>query len=176
MMQRFVPLLSFAAVLAACQTTIAEQPPQRLGSATLRLADGTAAGTARLYGEGASLNVSVALSGMAPGEHAVHLHAVGSCEGPDFTSAGPHLNPAGQQHGTENPSGAHLGNLPNARIGESGTGMVSATLRLPRAQALETLFDADGTAIVVHESADDYRTDPSGAAGSRIACGVLTPG
>ena len=175
-MQRCAPMLALAAMLAGCQTTIAEQPPQRLGSATLRLADGSQAGTARLYGEGTALNVSVALSGMAAGERAVHLHAVGSCEAPDFTSAGPHLNPGGQQHGSENPAGAHLGDLPNVTIGERGTGMVSATLSLSRDTALAAIFDADGTAVVVHESADDYRTDPSGAAGGRIACGVLTQG
>jgi Cu-Zn family superoxide dismutase len=80
-----------------------------------------------------------------------------------------------KQHGTENPAGAHLGDLPNLVVGAAGTGTVSATLRGTRADVLKDIFDADGTAVVVHATADDYRTDPSGNSGGRIACGVLTP-
>ena len=165
--------LPIAAVLAGCQTTD-ELPTDRLGQATLRLANGLPAGTAQLLGSGSQLNISIALVGLSQGGHGVHLHRVGSCEAPDFESAGEHLNPDGRQHGTQNTAGAHLGDLPNAIVGGPGAGTVSATLRGTRDAVLSRLFDADGTAVVVHASPDDYRTDPSGNSGSRIACGVLT--
>lgn len=168
-----LPVVLIAA-LAACQT-IDEVPTDRLGQATLRLGNGLPAGTVQLLGSGTQVNISVGLIGMQSGPHAVHLHMVGSCETPSFTSAGGHLNPGGNEHGADNPKGAHLGDLPNATIGAAGAGTVSATLRGERAEVLARIFDADGTAVVVHEGADDYKTNPSGAAGKRVACGVLTP-
>jgi len=165
--------LPLAVLLAGCQTTD-ELPTERLGQATLRLASGLPGGTAQLLGSGSQVNISIAVVGLSQGVHGVHLHTTGSCEAPDFESAGGHLNPDGRQHGTQNPAGAHLGDLPNIVIGGSGAGTVSATLRGSRAEVLARLFDADGTAVVVHAAADDYRTDPSGASGARIACGVLS--
>jgi superoxide dismutase, Cu-Zn family len=173
-MNRTVALaLAGSAALAGCQTTD-ELPTDRLGQATLRLANGLPAGTAQLLGSGSQVNVSVALVGISQGVHGAHLHMVGSCDAPDFASAGAHLNPEGRQHGAQNPAGAHLGDLPNVTIGSSGAGSVSATLNGSRDAVLARLFDGDGTAVVVHAGPDDYRTDPSGNSGSRIACGVLT--
>lgn len=165
--------LPFAAALAGCQT-IDEIPNERLGQATLRLASGLPGGTAQLLASGSQVNISIAVVGLTPGVHGVHLHTTGKCEAPEFTSAGPHLNPAGHQHGTSNPAGPHLGDLPNVTVGSTGAGTVSATLPGTREEVLAQLFDGDGTAVVVHASADDYRTDPSGNSGGRIACGVLT--
>ena len=162
-----------AALLASCET-VDEIPNERLGQATLRLASGLPGGTAQLLVSGAQVNISIAVAGLAPGVHGVHLHMTGSCEAPEFTSAGAHLNPGGHQHGTSNPAGAHLGDLPNVTVGSLGTGTVSATLPGTRDEVLAQLFDGDGTAVVVHASADDYRTDPSGNSGTRIACGVFT--
>lgn len=159
--------------LTACQT-VDELPTERLGQATLRLANGLPGGTAQLLASGAQVNISVAAIGISPGVHGVHLHRIGSCEAPDFTSAGGHLNPGDRQHGHENPAGAHLGDLPNLTTGSAGAGTMSATLPGSRDEVLARLFDADGTAVVVHATADDYRTDPSGNSGARIACGVLT--
>jgi len=173
MIRPLAVVLPIAALLAGCQTA-GEMPTERLGQATLRLANGLPGGTAQLLASGSQVDVSVALVGISSGVHGVHLHMVGSCEAPGFESAGGHLNPDGREHGTENPDGAHLGDLPNATVGSSGAGTVSATLRGSREDVLARLFDADGTAVVVHASADDYRTDPSGNSGSRIACGVLT--
>jgi Cu-Zn family superoxide dismutase len=169
-------LTTFAAIglaLAGCES-IQQLPTERLGSATLRFANGLPAGTAQLYGNGTEVSISVALAGFEPGTHGVHLHMTGACTAPDFTSAGGHLNPGGHQHGTDNPDGSHLGDLPNATIGATGGGTVSATLRGTRSDVLSAIFDGDGTAVVVHATADDYRTDPSGNAGSRVACGVLS--
>jgi Cu-Zn family superoxide dismutase len=170
---RYAALGFFGLALAGC-ATLEQLPTERVGSAILRLGNGVPAGTAQLLGSGTTLNISVALAGLTPGTHGVHLHMTGSCEAPDFQSAGGHLDPGGREHGTENPQGAHLGDLPNVMIGANGAGTVSATLRQPRAAALAAIFDADGTAVVVHEGADDYRTDPSGNSGERVACGVFT--
>lgn len=165
--------LPLAAVLAGCQT-IDEAPNERLGQATLQLANGLPGGTLQLLASGSQVNVSIAVVGISPGVHGVHLHTTGSCVAPEFTSAGGHLNPGGHQHGTSNPAGSHLGDLPNLTVGSTGAGTVSATLSGTRDEVLAQLFDGDGTAVVVHASADDYRTDPSGNSGARIACGVLT--
>jgi Cu-Zn family superoxide dismutase len=170
---RLIACGALGLALTGCQT-LAQVPTERLGSATLHLANGLPAGTAQLFGNGTELTVTVALAGLPAGTHGLHLHMVGKCEGPDFTSAGGHLNPGGHQHGTENPAGAHLGDLPNVVIGPNGTGTITATLRGTRDADLAEIFDADGTAVVVHAMADDYRTDPSGNSGARIACGVLT--
>lgn len=165
-----LPLL----VLTGCET-IDELPTERVGQATLHLANGQPGGTAQLFAGSSQVTISVAAAGMTQGSHGIHLHMVGRCDAPEFTSAGGHLNPTMRQHGTENPAGAHLGDLPNLIVGASGTGTVTATLNGPREQVLAQIFDTDGTAVVVHAGPDDYRTDPSGNSGARIACGVLTP-
>ncbi len=183
-MNRF-PLLvvpALAMALAACEASEApvDQPtaeaeqPALLGGTTINLADGGDAGSAELNAAGDKVTISITLANLPEGTHAVHLHTTGTCEGPDFTSAGPHLNPGMKEHGTENPAGAHLGDLPNAVIGADGSGSISATLRGTREEVLSAIFDEDGTAVVVHEGEDDYVTDPSGDAGGRIACGVLS--
>ncbi|AKH43474.1 Cu-Zn family superoxide dismutase [Altererythrobacter atlanticus] len=166
--------LSLAAALSGCKT-MDEQPSERLGHAVLIGTDGTRVGTARLLSRGSVVNISVAITGLPQGRHAVHLHTIGACDAPDFASAGAHLNPGGRQHGFENPAGAHLGDLPNVTLNAAGAGTMSATLEGLRAELLPQIFDLDGTAVVVHQLADDYATDPSGAAGSRIACGVFMP-
>ena len=158
--------------LSGCQTVM-EQPAGIVGTAQLKQRNGLPAGVASIFDEGGTLTVSVAMAGLSPGVHAVHLHTTGNCESADFTSAGGHLNPDGKQHGTLNPAGAHLGDLPNATLDAQGKGVVSAALPGTSAEALAALFDGDGTAVVVHEKADDYRSDPAGDAGSRVACGVV---
>lgn len=118
--------------------------------------------------------IKLKLSNLSPGVHALHLHSVGRCDPPDFTSAGPHFNPYGKRHGLNNPAGAHAGDLPNITVGSDGTlsDMIFVTGVSLRG-GTGTLFDSDGTAIVVHEKADDNFTDPAGNAGARIACGVI---
>ena len=169
---RLIPCLAIAGALGACQTMTTETA-DTIATTQLRTTAGAPAGMANVYATGDVVTVSVALQGLEPGVHAVHLHTTGDCSAADFTSAGGHLNPTGREHGKENPAGQHLGDLPNATIGSAGTGTVSASLPVTRAEAIATMFDADGTAVVVHAGADDYRTDPAGDAGSRVACGVL---
>jgi len=123
---------------------------------------------------GDSLRVRVEAMGMRAGTYGAHVHTTGRCDPPDFTTAGPHWNPTGQQHGKNNPRGMHKGDLPNLSVGTDGRGSFEFTI--PSASisgGANALMDSDGAAIVVHASADDYRTDPSGNSGGRIACGVL---
>lgn len=154
--------------------TATETPAsETVGSASLTLADGTPAGTVELLTNGGNLTLKVAVTGIPEGTHGFHLHTTGECTPPDFTSAGGHLNPAGKEHGHENPAGSHLGDLPNLIVAADGTASTTANLGSEDQSVIDSLFDADGTAVMVHADADDYRTDPTGNAGSRLACGVL---
>ncbi|HVR90275.1 MAG TPA: superoxide dismutase family protein [Novosphingobium sp.] len=161
-----------ALALTGC-ASIGGIPTTRAGSAVLVSANGLPAGTASIGAAGDRLTLTVAVGGLPEGIHGIHLHTTGRCDASGFTSAGGHLNPAGHQHGSLNPNGSHLGDLPNLAVGGNGAGAITATLSGTRAELERALFDVDGTAIVIHASADDYRTDPSGNSGARIACGVL---
>lgn len=123
------------------------------------------------------LIVNIKAQGMSPGPHGVHIHETGKCEGPDFSSAGGHWNPASKQHGFDNPQGAHAGDFFNLDIGADGTGALEATIAGGQlSDGDDALLDADGAAFVVHEGADDLKTDPSGESGGRLACGVFVGG
>lgn len=172
-MQRIVTPALIALALAGCATV--DNRTTNLGSAQLANAEGRPIGTAVFYRRAGETTVSITVNGTPGAVHGMHLHAVGKCEAP-FTSAGPHLNPGGHQHGKDNPQGAHLGDLPNVTIDKAGLGTANASLGLDAAAIDAALFDADGTAVVLHAAADDYRTDPSGNSGARIACGVLNRG
>ena len=163
---------AMVASLSAC-TTMADVPLDAVGEARLTFANGQPAGTATLLNDARGLRIIVNATGMTPGAHGFHLHTVGKCEAPGFTSAGGHLNPDNRKHGTMAAGGAHLGDLPNLQIGANGAG--SATEIVPGGPgALGSIFDGDGTAVVVHAQPDDYRTDPTGNAGDRVACGVFS--
>ena len=125
--------------------------------------DGQSAGGASLSGN----SLTIEASGLAPGAHGLHLHAVGRCDPPDFASAGPHWNPANRKHGSENPEGPHMGDLPNLMV--AADGHATLTLTVP-----PDLVDEDGAALIIHAAPDDYRTDPSGNSGARIACAAFT--
>lgn len=112
------------------------------------------------------------------GQHGIHFHAVGKCEGADFASAGAHFNPTSKMHGAKNPQGPHLGDLPNLPIDAStatqGGYAASLTTKMVTLSAgLASILDADGTALVIHASPDDETTDPTGNSGGRVACAVL---
>jgi superoxide dismutase, Cu-Zn family len=135
--------------------------------ATLRDSAGSTLGTVKID-DGRMTVMGV---GMAPGAHGLHIHAVGLCEGPDFKSAAGHWNPDMKQHGRDNPMGAHRGDFPNLIIGADGKGSIAVDL----AGDIVSLIDADGSSVIVHAAADDFKTDPSGNSGARLACGVLKP-
>jgi len=120
--------------------------------------------------------IEAEFTGLPPGSHGFHIHETGLCE-PPFGAAGGHFNPTGKQHGRDNPRGAHVGDLMNLHVPESGIMTVSAVAEgaTLKARGDHSLADADGSALVVHENADDNVSDPSGDAGGRIACGVIVP-
>ena len=161
-----------ALTLTGCES-LGDIPTERLGSASFQLSNGIPAGTAQLFGNGDTVSLTVAVTGIAPGEHGFHLHTTGSCTRPDFTSAGGHLNPTGEGHGLEDNDGSHLGDLPNLMVASNGSATTTVALRGTRSDVLNALFDADGTAIVIHADPDDGTSEPSGNAGSRVACAVL---
>lgn len=171
MIATLAPLLA----LGAC-ASIPAIPTARIGSAMLQTASGLPAGTAQIVESGDTVTLTVALAGLPEGVHAMHLHTTGSCVAPDFKSAGGHLNPEGKQHGTLNPMGSHLGDMPNVTIAANGVGTATITLKGTPASLEPVLFDGDGTAIVIHASPDDSMTDPTGNAGARLACGELKAG
>lgn len=136
---------------------------------------GQPVGTATLTETGDGVSVRLQLTGLAPGSHGAHVHAVGKCDPPGFTSATGHLNTTGKQHGHKNPAGWHLGDVGNVVARADGT--VDATLMVRGASLtpgpMSLLGPSGTTALVVHANPDDETTDPAGNAGPRIACGVL---
>jgi Cu-Zn family superoxide dismutase len=166
---------AFLAILAAAQPAVT--PPSAAPTPSVievRKADGSLAARAMIWQGRSGLEVRVQAAGLPPGQYGVHFHAVGRCEGPAFASAGPHWNPTGRQHGTLNPAGHHLGDLPNLEVDAHGAGRLEFTIAGAATGGTDGLFDADGTSLIIHAGPDDYRTDPSGNSGARIACGVLS--
>lgn len=144
-------------------------------NADLRDGAGRSLARATVEQSGDSLRVRVEAMGMSPGSYGAHLHTVGRCDPPGFTTAGPHWNPTGQMHGKDNPKGMHKGDLPNLMVGADGRGSFEYTIPNAGLSGMlpNRLIDADGAAVVIHAKPDDYRTDPSGNSGDRVACGVL---
>ena len=169
-------LLAGAAVLglSGCAAAGAIANTQTI---TLRDAAGRTVGTALLTPATEGVQVVLSASGLPAGVHGVHIHQTGQCDAPDFTSAGGHFNPTSRQHGFENPAGAHAGDLPNITVDANGRGTLNGVARGVTMAGGEasSLRKSGGTALVVHATADDYRTDPSGNSGARIACGVIPP-
>jgi Cu-Zn family superoxide dismutase len=168
------------AALAGCASTQRDDPaPLPAGPATITadLRDPAGLVRARAFLEevGDSVRVRVEAVDLVQGAYGAHIHTTGRCDPPSFASAGPHWNPTGQQHGKDNPQGMHRGDLPNLLVGTDRRGSFEYTI--PGAslggRGPNALLDTDGAAVVVHQQADDYRTDPSGNSGARLACGVL---
>ena len=143
-------------------------------TAVMRDTTGRELGTLTVASTGNGLEVRGRLTGLAPGERAIHLHTVGRCE-PDFEAAGGHWNPENRQHGR--PGEGHLGDMPNLTVGADSTANVrvstGAGASLRGSAAPHALLDADGGAVVIHGGADDFQSQPAGNAGPRIACGVV---
>jgi Cu-Zn family superoxide dismutase len=189
----FVAAISAAALISACQKPAEPAandmatandmgamneaaPAATAQSAQLMDAGGKAIGTVEMSEDASGLTLKVTAAGLPAGTHGVHLHEKGMCEGPKFESAGAHWNPMTKQHGRDNPMGAHLGDLANmdATDGAEATSTYQVA-GVTMGGTGNALADADGTSLVVHAKADDYKTDPSGNSGDRIACAVLAP-
>jgi Cu-Zn family superoxide dismutase len=173
------PLVTLIGAGALTLIVASSIPAQTAGQASAELKDakGRSIGTARLREAQGGVVVSVAVTGMSPGLHAIHVHAVGRCEAPAFTSAGGHFNPAQKKHGLKSPEGPHAGDMPNMYVGKDGSGRFEVlTDQFTLGAGDRSVFDSDGSALVIHAGVDDYTTDPAGNAGDRVACGVITAG
>jgi superoxide dismutase, Cu-Zn family len=173
---RYFAVLAFSLGAAACSAALTRHPVAA-ATATLMNASGAPAGTAQLWQEASGLvHVDVSATNLTTGAHGIHFHAVGRCEGgaTAFSTAGGHYNPTNREHGLQNPAGPHAGDAPNLQIGADGSGHLSFTTdRVTLTSGSTSLFDSDGSAIVVHAAADDQMSQPSGNSGARVACGVV---
>jgi len=166
---RAILILTAAAALTACET--AREPA---GGAPMPLIDsaGRQIGTVVAWQTTGGISFRVSASGLPHGLHGIHVHPIGRCDPPDFASAGTHWNPAGKQHGLNNPNGPHAGDLPNVEV--AANGVLSQTVVLPNA-TMAQLLDADGSSIMIHAQADDYVSQPAGNSGPKIACAIIGP-
>jgi Cu-Zn family superoxide dismutase len=170
-----VTIMLSAIALAGCAGL--GQPPAApmTAAAEMKNAQGQTVGNATLAQVGGGVRVVLEVRGLPSGPKGVHIHTVGKCDPPDFNSAGEHFNPDGKKHGLQNPEGPHAGDLPNITIGADGSGRLeSMNERIGLDSGARSLFDADGSALVIHAAPDDFKTDPTGNTGGRIACGLIT--
>jgi Cu-Zn family superoxide dismutase len=169
------------AVVAGVSAMLAVSAPAVLAAggkaaASLKSKDGQDVGTISILETSGGALVKIKLKGLPPGPHGLAVHEFGKCEG-DFSSAGGIHNPFGAKHGFFNEEGPMAGDLPNLIVPANGE--VELELLTPHIALApgsdDSVFDADGSAIVIHEAPDDYLTEPDGNAGPPIACGVLMP-
>lgn len=166
--------LTIAGIAALMCAAAASPAAAQAATAALKNADGKEVGSANLTQTPHGVLINVSVKGLPPGEHAFHVHAVGKCE-PPFTSAGGHFNPGGKKHGIMVAEGSHAGDMPNLHVPQNGdltVEVLNAAITLEKGKP-NSVYDADGSAIVIHAGGDDYKSDPAGDAGGRIACGVI---
>lgn len=167
-----LPLAATTLLTMAC---LALPSAAQVAKATLKDTTGKDVGTVNLTQTPSGVLLKLSVKGLPPGEKAFHIHAVGKCE-PPFTTAGGHFNPGGKKHGLAAADGHHAGDMPNLSIPANGdltVEVLNAAISLVKGQP-NSVFDADGSAIVIHANADDHKTDATGNAGDRIVCGIIT--
>jgi Cu-Zn family superoxide dismutase len=140
----------------------------------LKDAKGNSVGMAMVSpAKGGGVSIDLDVKNLPPGEHALHFHAVPKCEAP-FTSAGGHFNPGGKKHGMQNPEGAHAGDMNNFTVDAKGNAKTTIVNKnVTMGAEPNSIYANGGTALMIHAAADDMKTDPSGNAGDRIACGAI---
>jgi Cu-Zn family superoxide dismutase len=163
--------VAFAALLAVGCATMSS--PGGGATATLAPTAGNrTAGTVTFTGRGDRVRMVAKVTGLAPGAHGFHIHEKGDCSAPDAMSAGGHFNPESKPHGNPAAGDHHAGDMPQLEADASGAATLDVTL--------DTLTIGDGArgivgrAVVVHKDADDFKTQPTGNSGARVACGVIT--
>jgi Cu-Zn family superoxide dismutase len=161
-------ILLLPLLLTACVT----EEPQGGAPMPLINSAGQSIGTIRAWQTAGGVSFHIEATGLPHGVHGIHVHPIGRCDPPDFSTAGTHWNPLGRQHGFNNPQGPHAGDMPNITV--AANGVLSETVVLPHA-TMAQLIDADGSSIMIHASADDYVSQPSGNSGAKIACAVIQP-
>lgn len=181
---RYLTLAVVLAVSGACggrerpaeDETAGEAARETPVTATMINGNGEEIGSAVFRPSPPGLEIALEVRNLPPGEHALHVHENPSCDPPAFESAGGHFNPDRRSHGLRNPNGPHAGDLPNIVVGADSTVQTQvAAERLTLGQGEFSVLRGNGTALVIHAGPDDYATDPSGNAGDRIACGVISP-
>ena len=160
--------------LAGALAAIAVAPAAaQSAKATLKNAEGKEVGTAQLtQAATGGVLITLTVNNLPPGDHAFHVHAVGKCE-PPFTSAGKHFNPGNKKHGMMAAEGQHAGDMPNLHVPPSGAVTVDVLNTAITLEKGKGPNDANGLALIIHAGKDDYKTDPTGDAGGRIACGII---
>jgi Cu-Zn family superoxide dismutase len=175
-MRKMLAVAGLAAAVGIASAAGAQAGAKKTVKVQLQTSQGQPAGTVTFTNVKNGVRMKISLENIPFGEHAVHIHEHAVCDAPDFKGAGGHFNPAGKKHGYENPMGHHNGDLPkNVSVGEDHRGdatFVLSDISLDPSAAT-SIFANGGTSVVVHEKADDMKTDPSGNAGNRIACGVV---
>lgn len=175
----FLPTVAMAVVVTSTSDPTLRAEPANPLTATANLVDtkGKTIGTAAFTQTDDGVNITLAARGLPKnGTLAWHIHQTGTCDASGkFASAGSHFNPLNKSHGFENTKGHHAGDLPNLKI--DGNGVVTTSVTTPNISLMKgvntSLFDADGSALVLHTKADDYTSQPAGNAGDRLACGVI---
>lgn len=151
-------------------------PKPKSTKVELRNAAGNVVGNATITEDSDGAMIHLEAKNLPPGIHGIHVHSAGLCDGPDFISAGGHLNPDNKKHGAKNPQGPHAGDLSNITVAEDGTVKTDLHLRhVTMDDKPGSLLYAQGTSLIIHGGPDDEMTDPSGNSGPRIACGVIKP-
>jgi Cu-Zn family superoxide dismutase len=175
---RALSILTVALALSACQGPHEARPgasgPAPAARAELRDATGRTVGNASFFEMNGAVRLTVDVTGIPPGAKGVHVHDVARCDPPSFESAAGHFNPTSREHGSANPRGPHAGDLPNIAVDAGGRGHLDVTTeQFTVGDGSRSLFDTDGSALVLHAGRDDLRSDPAGNSGARLACAVI---